>query len=139
MVVRRQDHCIVSEVAALGTKSGWGLYRKDLYAICWHTSSFWLLDTFLLSSCDIEKKSRAACCVCQRRHQAERPYAQVHQPLCYGQGCFNSGSAGGLFWHLYNGYICSGGSGSVALLFLDRKIKNQSRSEIDEAQLFDFH
>lgn len=63
MVVCRQDHCIVSEVAALGTKSGWGLYRKDLYAICWHTSSFWLLDTFLLSSCDTEKKQEKPSCL----------------------------------------------------------------------------
>lgn len=141
MIVFRQEHNVVSEVAALGTKSGWALYRKHLHAFVGIPlpSGCWTLSCSAAVTLRRGGRRRAAFCVCQRQHQAERPYAQVHQPLCYGQGCFNSGSAGGLFWHLYNEYICSGGSGSVALLFLDRNIKNQSRSQRDEAQLFDSH
>lgn len=74
-------------------------------------------------------KNWASHCVYQPTggHQAGRPCARVHHPLCYGRDAsalvMQRGVGGERLWHLYNGCINSVGSGTVALIFLDWKIR----------------
>lgn len=92
LIINRQNHHVVSEIAVLGTKSGVAPYRNHHLAssTCLHSVVYYfiLLDIFLLSSCDVKKCGKTelpAVYTSQRRHQAERTYAQVHHLLCYGR------------------------------------------------------
>lgn len=139
LIVPRQEHRIVFEVAALGAKAGWAPSRKDLLAFGGITFPFGCR-TLSCSAAGTLRRSRKSWVAWSVRDiRQKRCMYKCTRHCAMGRVVSGCVSAGGLFWPLYNEYICSGGSGSVALLFLDWKINNQSCSELEETQLFDSH